>query len=235
MSKNHGARQQKRVAKQKAKRAAKRSLLSQRTTKDPTIRLQRAATWPVVEAQVGASIWDQGIGHVAIARQASEGQLVFGIFLVDVYCLGVKNAYWREGTRQDFQGMIEQMNASQKMRAIAPACLVKIVKGAVDYARSFGFTPHPDYRHASILLEGIDPSTCPEEFTYGRDGKPFYMRGPNESVTEAKAITLRVQEAGGDFVFMTPGSTHLRELPAIEDEFDQLDSPDEDDSDDELL
>ena len=80
MAKNHGARQQKRIAKQKAKRSAKRSLLQRLTSKDPTIRLQRAGTWPVVEALVGAALWDDGIGYLAIARQESEDGLSLRVF-----------------------------------------------------------------------------------------------------------------------------------------------------------
>jgi hypothetical protein len=99
MAKKHGARQQKRVAKQKAKRLAKRSLLLRRESKDPTIRLQGAEKWPVVQAHVGSELWDEGIGYLAIARQGADGQFVFAVFLVDVYCLGVKNAFWRTGTR----------------------------------------------------------------------------------------------------------------------------------------
>ena len=59
------------------------------------IRLQRADKWPVVRALAGAEIWETGIGDLAIARQESDGQLVFGVYLVDVFCLGVKNAHVR--------------------------------------------------------------------------------------------------------------------------------------------
>jgi hypothetical protein len=231
--KNHGARQQKRLAKQKAKRLAKRSILARHNSKDPTIRLERADKWPIVQALVGAQIWNDGIGHLMITRQQSEGRLVSAVFLVDVYCLGVKNAFWRAGTHEDIEDMIRQMDKAQRMRAITPACLAKIVKGAIEFAQSFGFPPHPDYRHASILLDGIDPSTCPNEFTFGRDGRPFYIQGPNESPAEVKAILQRTRDAGGHFVVMLPDAGS-KEYPMIESAFDQLDPPDEDDSPDEL-
>ena len=128
--------------------------------------------------------------------------------------------------------MVEKMEAIQAMRAITPACLAKIVKGAVEYAQSFGFPPHPDYRHASTLLEGIDPSTCPNQFTFGRDGKPFYIQGPNESLAQAEAITQRVQNAGGHFIVALHDGDG-EDLGACEDGFDQFDSLDEDDSSDE--
>ena len=117
------------------------------------------------------------------------------------------------------------------MRTITPACLVEIVKGAVEYAQSFGFRPHPDYRHASALLEGIDPSTCRNKFTFGRDGKPFYVRGPNESLAQAQAISRRVADAGGHFIIpLRDGGVEVRSL---EDRLDEFDSLDEDDSSDE--
>jgi hypothetical protein len=231
--KNHGARQQKRLAKQKAKRLAKRSILARHNSKDPTIRLERADKWPIVQALVGAQIWNDGIGHLMITRQESEGRLVSAVFLVDVYCLGVKNAFWRAGNHEDIEDMIRQMDKAQRMRAITPACLAKIVKGAIEFAQSFGFPPHPDYRHASILLDGIDPSTCPNEFTFGRDGRPFYIQGPNESPAEVKAIIQRTQDARGHFFVMLP-DVGSQEFPMIESAFDQLDPPDEDDSPDEL-
>jgi hypothetical protein len=224
MARDHGARQQKKLAKQKARRAEKRSSLARLTSKDPTVRLQRAERWPIVESLAGTKLWDDGIGYLAIARREAEGQLVFAVFLVDVFCLGVKNAFWHEGPTGDFTKLVRDMAATQTMRPISPACLVKIVKGAVEYARSFGFSPHPDYRHAAMLLDGIDAATCTQEFTFGRDGKPFYVRGPHESLAQAQAISQRIADAGGDYLIplSDPDELEFDEIEAIEE-----DSPDE--------
>jgi hypothetical protein len=231
MAKNHGARQQKRIAKQKAKRSVKRSLWSRINSKDPAIRLQSVEKLPVVQTLVGSRLWDDGIGYLAIVREESTGGLIFGLFLVDVFCLGVKNAFWRTGSRANLNEFIEQLETSQKMRAITPACLVKIVKGAVEYAQSFGFPPHPDYRHASKLFDGIDPSNCPNQFEFGREGKPFYIQGPNESLAVATAISQRIEHAGGHFILKLSGpDPDLEEFAATEDEFDPLDSTDADDN-----
>jgi len=234
MAKNHGAKQQKRLAKQKAKRSEKRAFLQRRTSNDPTIRLQAAERWPVVQALMGDELWDTGIGHLVIARQESDGTLIFAVFLVDVYCLGVKNAFWRAGSRADLDDLIQRMREFGPLRPITPACLAKIVKGAVEYAESFAFPPHPDYRHASILLQGIDTSTCPTQFTFGRDGKPFYIQGPDESPAQAMAIAQRIQEANGHYLMAMRGAGETQ-LPGIVHGFDQLESVDNDDSTDESL
>ncbi len=204
---------------------------------DPNIRLQAAEKWPVTAAVVSTNIWKSGLGSLAIARCESEGQLVFAVFLVDVHCLGVKNAFWKAGTQQDYDDLIRRMGETQKMTAIAPACLAKIVQGAVDYAGSFGLPPHPDFRHAAKLLAGIDPSACPEQFEFGRNGKPFYIQGPHESPAVAAAIMQRIQAAGGHFLIEASGADIVRELDQADlhlpDGFaDEDDHDDHDDDDD---
>ncbi len=155
--------------------------LSQRTSTDPTIRLQKAEKWPVVRALVGTELWNDGIGYLVLARQEPKGDLICASYLVDVYCLGVKNTFWHAGTLGDFKDLIERMEETISLVPISPACLVKIIQGAVEYAGTFGFRPHRDFRHTALLLAGIDPSTLAEEFTFGRDGKPYYVQGPYES------------------------------------------------------
>jgi hypothetical protein len=138
------------------------------------IRLKPAAKWPVVEAVGSLDTWSRGLGQYAIARREGEGRIVFGIFLVDVFCLGVKNAFWKAGTLGDFRDVVQEMEKTRELAPINPACLVKTVKGAVEYARSLGFSPHPDYRATAMLLEGTvaraNPSTS--EGPASRSRKP---------------------------------------------------------------
>jgi hypothetical protein len=221
MAKNHGAKDQKRLAKQKAKRLAKRSEIRKRDSKDPAVRLQSTAKWPVVEALCGDRLWEDGIGTLLIARRDPTGGLVFAVFLVDVFCLGVKNAFWRPGTPSDIEDVLKHIGQAETMRAVTPACLVKAIKGAVEYARSWGFLPHPEYGHASMLLDGIDPSSCPTKLQYGYKGRPFYVQGPNESPAEAAAIMQRVQNAKGHFM-LSLRTDDDDESMEISDESDRL-------------
>ena len=126
---------------------------------------------------------------------------------------------------EDFRELVKGMGEMQDMSSINPACLVKIVKGAVEYAQSLGFSPDPEYRHAQLLLEGIDPSTCTDTFEFGRDGKPFYVQGPNETPAQVMAIVQRMQEVGGHF--LVPVGGDVGELDAIEDELDEDDEEDD--------
>lgn len=231
MAKNHGARQQKKLAKQKARRQEKRSDLARRTSTDPTIRLQRAERWPVVQALISKQIWELGIGDLVIARRESEGNLIISVFLVDVYCLGVKNAFWMAGSAGDLKELVSKIEKETPMAPISPECLAKVIWGAVDYADSFGFRPHPDFRHASMLLAGIDPGACTTEFTYGYEGKPFYFQGPHESTEQARAIVERIHPHGGDYIVLM-GHRSADEIAATEVESAVYDALEEDTEDD---
>ena len=176
----------------------------------------------MLESLVSAELWSEGLGYLAIARQDAGGMLVFGIYLVDVLCLGVKDAFWRTGA-EDFKEVIRHMDETQKMVPIPPAGLVKIVRGAVEFAQGFGFPPHPDFRHAARLLEGIDPAEYPQELTFGRNGRPFYMQGPYETPAQAMAIAQRVEEAGGHYIAMLQPGAVDEDFDSIEDESDELD------------
>lgn len=226
MARKHGARQQKKIAKQKAKRQAKRSLLARRASRDPTVRLQQVEGWPVRAAYISKSFWDEGIGYVAVAREDPDGQIVFATFLVDLLCLGVKDAFWHSGTMETFRDLIKEFDERQAMRTNKPACLAKLVLGAVEFAGSFGFPPHHDYRHASHLLDGIDPADCREDYEFGEDGRPIYIQGPNETPAQAMAIAARVTEAGGRVALVVAGEGDFDDL---ENEFDDDDEPDDDD------
>lgn len=228
MVKRHGAGQQRKLAKKKAMRSQKKARLSRRDSMDPGVRLHGAEKWPVVSAYVAEDIWEDGIGYLVIARQEGEARVVFASFLIDVYCLGVKDAFWKAGSPGDFKEMLKEMDSSQSMVSISPACLVKLVTGAAEYADSFGFRPHPDYRHAALLLKGIDPQECTNEFTFGHDGRPFYIQGPHESPAQVAAIMERIRQFGGHYLIQaSPENPELLSDPDGFDAVDDLDLADD--------
>ena len=78
-----------------------------------------------------------------------------------------------------------------------PACARKLVEQAADYARSLGFAPHPNYKLGARVFGGINAADCPLRFTFGKDGKPFYFRGPHETEAQAEAIVRQLEKHCG--------------------------------------
>ena len=228
MSKQHGAREQKRLAKRKSKRESRRRELARLNSADPNVRLKAADRWPIVPSLLPENLRSHGLGHLLFARNMPGGQMACASFLVDVFCLGVKDATWMILAPGEFDAMRRKVDDMARLEDVTPEYFAKLVYRAADYGQSLGFPPHRDFRHAQMLLAGIDPSQCPDEFEFGQGGRPFYIRGPSESTGDAQIIATRVQAVGGDFLVpLRPsevppesimGGERIEQIAADEDE-----------------
>jgi len=120
-----------------------------------------------------------------VSRRSGE-QVAAGIFLVDAYCLGVKDSFAMLKPREFLDDFIASL--PMRMKAVEPAYAKKLVEDAVAYARDLGFEPHPDYKLPRKILNDIDASECATEFTFGKDGKPFFVSGPYDSAARIEHV-----------------------------------------------
>ncbi len=143
---------------------------------------------------------DNGLGFVVVTRYKADGRCEAGYFLLDLYCLGVKNAgYARFSSEDEMRNrLIENFMADHKLIPMTPPAARKLVEGAAAYARRLGIGPHPDYKKACRVLGGIASDECSETFTYGCNGKPFYMPGPNDSPRKVDKILRSLKNSCGE-------------------------------------
>ena len=116
--------------------------------------------------------------------------------------LGVKNSFFKVYDRYDYDNTLKpQLTAThegQRFENVDPACARKFIEGAIAYAEAFGFPPHPDYKNAFNIFGDIDSSGCAVEYTYGKDGKPFYISGPHESPAMVRRIIDQLHQKCGE-------------------------------------
>jgi hypothetical protein len=75
-----------------------------------------------------------------------------------------------------------------------------LVLGAVDYARTLGFEPHPDYE---ACRDHLGEWNGPSDIRFGYEGKPFFVAGPRDNTAKIMR-TLREKVGDGNFDFMAP-------------------------------
>ena len=159
------------------------------------------ARFPIYECLVPEELFEIGLGNVIVARKAPYGKIALSPFVVDVFCLGVKNAFFNVSDEDDYEEDIKvrliESHSGQGFVNIHPSCARKLIEGAVAYAEELGFRPHSDYRNAKGIFGDIDPGACPENYIYGKGGKPFYLRGPNESPSMTKRIINQLHKKCG--------------------------------------
>ncbi len=153
---------------------------------------------------------DKGIGTVVVTRKTPGKQILMAAFLVDVFCLGVKEAHCMLMGETEYRFRLKQIETEQNLLKVEPACAKKLVENAKSYAENLGFSPHRDYGFAKMILKGIEEERCPRSFTFGRDGKPLYLASPTDSPQFSSDVieTLTAKLGLDGFHVMMPLKQH---------------------------
>jgi len=149
-------------------------------------------------AYLPPNLFDTGIDQVVVCRYKGDDRVEAGVFLVDVWCLGVKDAFYMK----EFVSEFERNHLPRIFRDDVPeprpaADGRKLVEGAVAYAHALGIAPHKDYKKAARVFGGVDPKTSNASFTYGKDGKPLYIAGPYDNAERILAILRKKLDPDG--------------------------------------
>ena len=163
-----------------------------------------AANSAIHEALVPAKLFELGMGNLVFSRSLPDGRIALAVFLLDVFCLGVKNAFFAIVTRDEYAKRRSSWSTVENLQPMQPACFRKLVEGGVAYAHELGFDPHADYDEARQIFGEVQATDCPTHFEYGRDGKPFYISGPHETDTEVRSIMDQLERrlGPGNFDFL---------------------------------
>ena len=158
-------------------------------------RFDRARYGVALDCLVPSELWDNGIGQVLMSRDLGDGRVAFVVFLLDVYCLGVKDVAFDIISRERYDlDWLPRLLDHSPYRRKAPEYVRKLVEDAVDYARSFGLEPHPDYQKACAIFADVDATLCRETFEFGKDGKPLFIQGPYDTPARCYQIVATLDE-----------------------------------------
>jgi len=190
--------QQKRTKKAAKKKAGKIPGASVRTG-IPEIWLA-AANAPIADVYTPVGLFETGLGTVWFSRRLEDGRYAVSAFLVDTYCLGVKNAMYNIFPPDHYHAELEKFlqRSSEQFTARDAAYARKLVELAAAYAHQLGIEPHPDYKIAKIIFGNLDASSCEVTFQFGRDGSPCYIAGPGDSLAEQRRILKQLEKASKD-------------------------------------
>jgi hypothetical protein len=115
-----------------------------------------------------------------VVREGDRSRLSGCSYLVDVYCLGVKNTIGPHAmSSRAVASFVEKVFSSFGAAPVrAPLELAQhLVLGAVEYARRLGFEPHPDF---ADTVDYLGQWKGPSAITFGRDGTPMFIQGPHD-------------------------------------------------------
>jgi hypothetical protein len=144
----------------------------------------------------------EGLCQIILARQ-EHNRLVVGSYLVDHWCLGLKDAVSpRKMGLAEYQRMVvnSERQFSESFVDITLEQAQAIVYGAVDYAHSLGFEPHKDFDTKAQIHLGLRPETL-MSIEFGKDGQPCFISGPYDNVDKVMK-TLEASVGAGNFHYL---------------------------------
>ena len=101
---------------------------------------EKARTLPVGKCYIAPPDWQEsGMAHVIVTRVRPSGNLVMASFLVDTFCLGVKDAGYHENiTPYDFEKYLDNYKNGMGLEEISYNEAHNIIYGAIAFAEEGG-------------------------------------------------------------------------------------------------
>jgi hypothetical protein len=207
---------------------------------------QKARTLPVYECKVNNNWAEAGLANLSIARKHTNGNLTMGFYMVDLKCLGVKDAHYHFNiSEHQYREIIERFESHMQVETISYELAHNIVYAALEYAEDLGFAPHRDFTSVAryILEEDTDDIEL-IDIDCGAEGKPLYVRDEEDTDKQAKAIIAQLEKTAGpgnyDFIDIVQdeeanfidddelygSENHWEDEPYVEDELYDSINPD---------
>ena len=217
--------------KEKAKHKQRQMFRSALSAGSAVNAIRNARQYPILECLIGSTWREHGLANIVVARQQPNGLVTFGVYLVDLYCLGLKNAFCNGNMPmadygEDFRANFTERN--EDVVACDASLVYQIIYGAIDYAAKFEFKPHKDFALAQWVLDPRETVEFDLDIEFGKDGKPLYVSGPDDPVNRILNQLDRVV-GKGNYNYMIGGP----ESDFMDDEDDDEFDDDDDDDDDE--
>jgi len=129
---------------------------------------------PVYKCLVNEDWEEEKIANVMVLRSHVNGHVSGSNFLVDLLCLGVKDATWFFNTDPDELTKLAE-NADPPMVEIPYPLAHNIVYAGLEFASEYTIKPHADFAIARYALEDDDDSVELIDIETGLDGMPHLI------------------------------------------------------------
>lgn len=205
------------MAKKKQKPAASQTVVSDKNY----LASGRARKLPLYKCEINPDWEEAGMAQIIICRQHVNGHLTVGVYLVDIFCAGVKDTFYYFNEPASYINEIFS-KAPFERETISYELAHNIIYGAVAYAQDLGIDPDPAFKLTQQILEEDTDDIPLIEIPFGRDGKPVLVLAPNDPRNN---YYLRQLEKN-----LAPEEYHIENIFKEADEFDDEnyeDFPDE--------
>ncbi|MCF6175111.1 MAG: hypothetical protein L3J71_05050 [Victivallaceae bacterium] len=206
MASSEQKRQQKLAKKRQRENNKKRDAARAKLKMTDAGMLDTALDFPINECFVENTL-AQGMATITVSRKTTFGFKATAVFILDSFCLGVKNCFLRIVVNS------ESTPIRDSQEPWSPEDTKKLMLDGVAYAKLLGFLPHKDFKKSFRIFDGIDETRSVREFEFGSGGKPMFIAGPFDSPARCKEVIKTLNEHCGEgnshFIMPSPDNMEL--------------------------
>jgi hypothetical protein len=217
------------MANKKKKKPAK---AQQQMSPTNYIKSGRARLLPIHGCWISPNWQEVGVCTILIERRHTTGNITFGTYLVDTFCLGLKNTMAAFSKPEyEVEGYLNDIFQAHGGKVPIDYVLAhNIIYGAIAYAEDLGFKPEKDWAVSQFILEEDTEDIELIDIEFGKNGRPCFVNGPYDNVAKISA-TLEKSVGKGNFdVTMMIGGGNFNDF--FDDDFDADDDDFDEDDDD---
>lgn len=164
----------KRKERQRHKRQEKRTALMR--AQSGSVYRRAGAHGEVVACYLNRNWRESGLASIHVLRRVPGGGLALGAFLVDIWCLGLKDAWGRlDITMEQFREMMDRYPAEADLVRVDVGVAQRLVAGGIRFARQNSFRLPAKYERWTALLGEIPDPASADLSDFSADGKLCYV------------------------------------------------------------
>jgi len=192
----------------------------------------RARTLPLGLCYINGNWKATGMAFIVVTRKHVNDNITFGAYQVDLFCLGVKDAFCNFNISPfELEELIKKKDTDShgvdKMMIVDYVLVHNIIYGSIEYADELGFHPCKDFKLAQYILEEDDEHIELIDIEFGFKGKPAIF--PGKEAMPKNIITQLEKSVGqGNFLIFDPGDEDFEDQEEEDDDDDEVefDQPD---------
>lgn len=161
----------------------------------------------IYEAVLTNNIWDTGLGVGCLALENNKGDLFIANFKIDVFCLGIKDSFNSKISFEQYTFFKENQELGDSyFTAVEPGYLKSLIVKSAEYAKQYGFLPQGDFNKSMKYFQDVRLPDISPDFAFGKDGKPYYVAGPYDSVIMSRRVINKLHDVVGinNFNYLVP-------------------------------
>lgn len=163
---------------------------------------ERLRTVPIDKCYASPAWKQVGETNVVVTRKHKQGTYTVGYYLVDTYCIGVKDSFYRFNMDEDeYEEMLERMQEHDpSMEEVSYNEAHNLVWGAVAFAEEAGIKPDKSFELSQYVLEEDTDDVPLIEYDFGKDGEHFLVA--NNQFELSKYLPAMRKALGDDAKYM---------------------------------